>query len=353
MTATSTTNPARVLLVKHTSMGDVIHALTALTDAWHALPDIQFDWSINAGFADVARWHPAVRRIITNDHRKWRRHPVTYWRNGEIKTYLRELRQETYDCVIDGQTNFKSALATRIAKSPVKCGYDKADCAESIAHLAYNHKYAVDKNQHAITRLRQLFAASLGYTVPDTPPDFGIDRSRFIRPAVNLPEKYLLFIHNASWQTKLWPEQYWQQLIKLATGAGYHVLLPAGNAEEQERSSRLATGYAHAWALPRLSLSELGYIIQYACGAVSVDTGLSHLVGALDRPGINMYGATDSRLIGVMGANQKLVQGTYHCAPCYRKKCIYADADIPVHPPCFEAVTPAWIWEELSSRLHD
>jgi len=342
----------RILLVKHTSLGDLIHALPAITDAQREIPDIKFDWSVNENFAEIASWHPAVDNIIQNNHRRWRKYPVKSILNGEIKHFTKEIRKINYDCIIDGQTNFKSAITTWLAHSKKKCGYDKATCAESIAHLAYNYKYHIDKNMHAIQRLRELFAQSLGYQIPNTPPECGMDQTRFIKPKINLPEKYLLFVHNASWVTKLWPENYWLELTKIATEQGFHILLPSGNQDELERATRIANIADNATALPLMRLSELAYIISNATAAVCVDTGLSHLASGLNIPSVALYGSTDSGLIGVSGNAQESLQSTFHCAPCYLKKCQYADKpNINVMPPCFEELSPEIIWNKLQAKI--
>lgn len=335
----------RVLLVKLTSMGDLIHALPAITDAARAIPGIRFDWVIDENFAEVATWHPAVTGIIRSAHRRWRSSYRRHW--GEIKQFVGQLRAEKYDLIIDGQTNLKSALVTAFARG-TKCGFDKASAREYPAHWVYRRRFTHDKNDHALRRLRSLFAQALGYPMPDTPPDFGIDRSRLIPPEFSLPKDYLVFVHNASWDTKLWPETYWQQLIELA--AGQTVVLPAGNDVEWARSQRFAAGHPQVIALPRLPLSQIAYILAHARGAVCVDTGLSHLAAALNLATVTLYGATDSGLIGATGLNQAHLQSHFACAPCYQKRCHYQGAS-SVQPACFVELSPELVWQRLQSIL--
>jgi heptosyltransferase-1 len=337
-----------VLLVKLTSMGDLIHALPAITDATQAIPGIRFDWVIDESFAEVASWHPTIERIIPSAHRRWRKHYRHHL--PEIKQFVHNLRARHYDYVIDGQTNLKAALVTAFTRG-LKCGFDKKSAREYPAHWVYKRKITVDKKEHAVSRLRQLFAKALGYDLANTPPDFGIDRTLLHKPELDLPERYVVFVHNASWQTKLWPEAYWQQLIALAVEAGLHIVLPAGNAEELARSQRLAAQHASVTALPRLSLSHVAYILANAQGAVCVDTGLSHLAGALNVPTVTLYGATDSGLIGATGLNQLHCQSGFACAPCYRQQCNYPGAS-SVQPACFEELTPKHVWHTLQSLIH-
>ncbi|MGB5079853.1 MAG: lipopolysaccharide heptosyltransferase I, partial [Burkholderiales bacterium] len=248
----------RVLLIKLTSLGDLIHALPALSDAIRERPELEFDWVIDENFREIASWHPAVKGILTTDHRQWRAalaHPLT---RGWIAEVIARLKAARYDLVIDGQGNFKTALLSLFANGP-RAGFDRHSVREWVAHFAYQRRYAVTRNAHAIERLRRLFAAALDYPVPESPPDFGIRRDRFVAPKVDLPREYLVFVHNASWKTKLWPEAHWAALLEKSVEAGFRVLLPWGSVDEEARARRLAV-HSAVQVLPRLSLSELGYV---------------------------------------------------------------------------------------------
>src|SRR2546429_5868066 len=292
----------RVLLIKLTSLGDLIHALPALSDAENARPGIEFDWVIDENFREIALWHPAVSGVITTNHREWRGALVKTETHGSISKTIEQIRSNEYDLVIDGQGNFKTALLSLFAKGP-RAGFDSRSVREWIAHLAYQRRFAASKDAHAIERLRRLFASALGYPMPVSAPDFRIQRDRFIKPKLDLPREYLVFVHNASWKTKLWPEAHWAELLKKSVQAGFKVLLPWGNNAEEARAKRLAV-HPGVQVLPRLTLSEMGYVLERAKACVCMDTGLSHLVAALNVPSITLYGSTDSGLIGASGALQ-------------------------------------------------
>jgi heptosyltransferase-1 len=331
----------RVLLIKLTSLGDLIHALPALSDAQDARPGIEFDWVVDENFQEIAGWHPAVNRIITTNHREWRGALASSATHGSISTTIEQMRAREYDLVIDGQGNFKTALLSLFSKGP-RAGFDAASVREWVAHLAYQRRYAASRNTHAIDRLRRLFAAALDYPVPDSPPDFRIQRERFAKPGCDLPPDYLVFIHNASWKTKLWPERHWVELIGKCVEAGFRILLPWGNAQEEARAKRLATR-AEVQVLPRLGLSEIGYVLAGARACVCMDTGLSHLTAALDVPAITLYGSTDSGLIGASGASQVHIKSGRFCSPCQSKTCRYSSGD----NPCLEEIGPDRIFGEL------
>src|SRR5947207_11910717 len=165
----------RVLLIKLTSLGDLIHALPALSDAQSARPGLEFDWVIDENFREIALWHPAVSRVITTNHREWRGALASAETHGSISKTIEEIRGSGYDLVIDGQGNFKTALLSLFAKGP-RAGFDSHSVREWIAHLAYQRRFAASKDAHAIERLRRLFASALDYAMPDSPPDFRIRR---------------------------------------------------------------------------------------------------------------------------------------------------------------------------------
>ncbi len=333
----------RILLVKLTSLGDLIHALPALTDAKGAYSDIVFDWVIDENFQEVALWHRAIGRTITSNHRGWRKNFLTSFK--PIYGLVKSLRETDYDLVLDGQGNFKSALISLFAKG-LRAGFDRTSVREPIAQLAYQKKYSASWQIHAIDRLRQLFSSALDYPLPATPPDFGIQQDRFIKPSIELPDTFFVFIHSATWDTKLWPETHWIELIwKVAQP----VFLPWGNAREKERAERLAKEAPQAIVLPKLSLSEIGYILAKAKACVSLDTGLSHLAAALKIPSVTIYGATDAGRIGASGNVQIHLQSKRFCSPCNQKKCRYPSGSL--NPPCTAEITPDAVLESLGKLL--
>ena len=231
------------------------------------------------------------------------------------------------------------------AKGP-RASFDRHSVREWIAHLAYQRRFAASKSAHAIDRLRRLFASALDYPIPVSPPDFRIQRERFVEPKVDLPSEYLVFVHNASWNTKLLSEAHWADLLKKSVQAGFKVLLPWGNTMEEARARRLAV-HPGVQVLPKLTLSEMGYVIERARACVCMDTGLSHLVAALNVPSITLYGSTDSGLIGASGSSQVHLRSNLPCSPCRKKTCRYTRGD----NPCLQQITPDRVYTELLRQV--
>lgn len=293
----------RVLIVKTSSMGDVLHTLPALTDAMRAIPDIRFDWVVEEGFAQIPSWHEAVDRMIPVAIRRWRKAWFSAPIKAERKAFRDAIQAVKYDAIIDAQGLVKSAaLVTRLAHG-IKHGMDWSSAREPLASLFYNRRHHIAKQQHAVERTRELFAKSLGYTKPETQGDYAIAQ-HFVGALTPAEAPYCVFLHATTRDDKHWPEENWRELIRLLGERGLRIKLPWGAPHEEARAKRLAEGFDYVEVLPRLSLGKVAHVLAGAEFVVSVDTGLSHLTAALDRPNITLYGPTDPGLIGGYGKNQ-------------------------------------------------
>ncbi|RKZ59576.1 MAG: lipopolysaccharide heptosyltransferase I [Candidatus Parabeggiatoa sp. nov. 2] len=373
-----------ILIVKTSSLGDVIHTLPALTDALKHYPDLQCDWVVEEAFAEIPAWHPAVKRVIPVALRRWRKQPWQTWRSGRWRKFIQTLTCERYDRVIDAQGLIKSAFLTLKARGP-RCGLDRHSAREPLAALAYQQRYAIDKNQHAVTRVRQLFAAVLDYPLPDSPPDYGIvshfqcqqtrqkifysskpeiypksgPAPRNARPTIisksgHAPRNArptIIFLHGTTWVTKHWPNSYWLALAQRVTAAGLAVRLPWGNAQEYARAQQIAAAHPNISLIPKSNLHGIATELAQAQAVVGVDTGLAHLAAALAVPSITLYGATQPARTGTYGQQQQHLQANFPCAPCLRKKCAYRGLST-VSPACYEDLSVDKVWGALQALVY-
>jgi heptosyltransferase-1 len=340
----------RVLLVKTSSMGDLIHTLPAISDAQKAVDRITFDWVADKPFAEIPSWHTAVDNIIETNWKQWRKHWWHYLKNGELKRFYRQLTTRHYDYVLDAQLSTKSAAITRLAKGD-KHGADRRSTREPLAAKAYSHRHRVIYEQHAITRIRKLFAQALAYDYQASQPDYGIDSARLQTLPIQLPRHYVVFVHNASWSTKSWPLHYWRALAHWVIEQHYDIVLPWGNNDEYQQAKAIADINPDSICiLPKLNLSQQGTVLVRAQAAVSCDTGLAHLAAALAVPNITLYGPTNPMLIGTQGRNQTHLQAELACAPCYQRFCTYPYQS-SAQPACFTTIPPAAVQSSLAPLL--
>jgi heptosyltransferase-1 len=336
-----------VLVVKTSSMGDIIHTLPALTDAALIFPDIRFDWVVEERFAAIPAWHPRVDKVIPVAIRRWRKNIWQAFKSGELQAFYRQLRERRYDYVIDAQGLLKSAVLTWFSRG-VRCGLNRQSAWESLASLAYQRHAEVNPQQHAVTRVRQLFSQSLSYPLLEKAPEYSIDRSRL--PAWASTENYLVFLPNTTWASKQWPEAYWHQLVQLAIGANWQVLIAWGSPSEQQQAQRLASQSPQVQALPYLNVTEMAGVLANAKAVVGVDTGFAHLAAAMSVPTLSIYGATNPEFTGTLGDNQHHLRVDFACAPCLSSQCQFREP-APCQPACFQTLPPEYVWQRLQEVI--
>ncbi len=295
----------RLLMIKTTSLGDVIHNLPVITDIKAALPEMQIVWVVEESFADIPRLHPGVDDIITVAVRRWRKHLLQMGTWHEIRQMRHQLHTHQYDAIIDTQGLLKSALIGKQA-SGIYHGQDRASAREPWASWLYQHRHPVLRGQHAVTRNRELAARALGYAIPTTPPDYGIHAGT-PDARLQLPSRYIVGLHATSRDSKLWPEQHWIALGNALLQQGLTLVLPWGNASEEARAQRIASAVASSVVLPRLPLTQLAAIIDHSQAAIGVDTGLVHLAAALNLPTVAIYTDTDPKLTGVLAQHAEKI----------------------------------------------
>jgi heptosyltransferase-1 len=337
----------RVLLIKTSSMGDIIHTFPALTDAGRAIPGIQFDWVVEESFSQLPSWHPLVNKVIPVALRRWRKAIFSRATYSDWQAVRQQLKEHSYDLILDAQGLIKSAWLAFFARG-IRAGLDFRSAREGMASLVYQRQYTVHFYQHAIVRMRQLLSQALNYPLPQTDPDYSLKTHTFNRL---VPEQnYLVFLHGTTWASKQWPESYWIALAHLAAEAGYRVKIGGGNQQEVERAKRIANACPNVDVMPYLDIASMANCLAYAKAVVAVDTGFGHLAAALDVPTISLYGSTDPKYTGALGTHSILLAADFSCAPCLSRECFYRGVS-QVKPACYATLAPAKVWEKVSSFL--
>lgn len=289
----------RLLLIKTSSLGDIVHAFPAVSDLARHDPNLAIDWMVEESLADLPRLHPAINRVIPVALRRWRKS----WWSGPHRAERRLLRQVLqalkHEASLDLQGLFKSALMARYGP-PQRFGYDWASIREPLASLCYSQRFKVGTQQHAVERNRQLTAAAMGYPMKGGPVDYGLTTTQPYPSA--LPQPYIVCLHGTSRSNKEWPASHWIALGNQLSQEGFTLLFPAGNDAERQRAHQLADAIANAHALQPLTLEQLAAMLAHAHAVIGVDTGLTHLATALRRPVVALYTATDPAATGVYGS---------------------------------------------------
>lgn len=291
----------RILIVKTSSMGDVVHALPAITDIAQALPQAQIDWLVERSFASIPALHPAVQQVLPLAWRKWRKSLRQADTRLQMRQWWAELRAQPYDLVLDLQGLVKSAVFACCARGP-RAGYDRSSIREPVAALFYQRRFQVSRELHAITRCRLLAARALGYADPTSPPNFGLDGLRRVPlnlDGLSLP--YAVLIPCASRVEKLWPEADWIALARQLSEQGLRSVVMWGSDAELARAQSIAQA-VDGWVPPFLSVAEAAPLLAGAAVIVGLDTGLTHLGAACGRPTLGIYCDHEPGLTGVTGS---------------------------------------------------
>ena len=282
-----------ILLVRVSSLGDVLHNLPMVADIVRRHPDANIDWVVEEGYVSLVRLHPRIRKIIPWALRRWRKSLGKAETRAEIRRFLRNLREQEYDYVFDTQGLLKTGIimgAARVKKGGAKVGLangSEGSGYEGVSRVFHTKSIALDPRTHTVARGRLVAAAALGYSA-DSAPDFGLpgpDSSA--RPAWMPAGEYAVFFHGTARDAKKWALENW-----VATGlalAPMPVLLPWGSPGEKLEAEALAARLPNARVLPKLSMMEAVTLAQNATLAVGVDTGLTHIAAAFLRPTVELY----------------------------------------------------------------
>ena len=284
-----------VLVIRPSSLGDIVYALAVVPDIRRHRPDMAIDWVAERGFAPLVALCPDVRTIVPFALRRWRREPFASATWRDIGAFRRTLRASRYAAVLDLQEQVKGAVIARTARGR-RHGFDRASVREPLATLAHDAHHHVPRHLHFVERCRRLAAAALGYAAEGPP------RWHLVPPAnaPDLPARpYVALLTATSRADKLWPEAHWRVLIEHFDRAGFATMLFWGSAQEEARSRRLADGVASAVVPSWLSMPDAATLLARAELAVGVDTGFTHLAAALGTPTIGLFFATDPAMHGV------------------------------------------------------
>lgn len=286
-----------ILIVRVSSLGDVIHNMPMVADILQHYPEAKIDWVVEEAYADLVRMNDGVRHVIPFALRRWRKGLWSTATRAEVRHFRQSLGQDTYDFVFDTQGLFKTSLVMRMAR--LKPGGKRVGLAnategsgyEAISRIFHMQSVPVGLHTHAVLRARTVAAAAMGYAV-DRPADFNLRLPlgmQQAQPSWMPVAPYAVFFHATARAAKQWPQQNWIAIARKLASEGMPVLLPWGNDAEQLAAQQLAEQMPNAQVLPRLGMMDAVLLAQRAALAIGVDTGLTHIAAAFCRPTIELY----------------------------------------------------------------
>ncbi|AOK09521.1 lipopolysaccharide heptosyltransferase I [Burkholderia vietnamiensis] len=321
----------RILIVKVTSLGDVVQTLPVVADLHRAFPGVAVDWAVDESCAEVVRWHPGVSNVLCAPLRRFKK-----LRNGgdfkAISASIGALRAHRYDAVIDLHGVYKSAIISALARAGRRVGYQTQDLGETGARFAYSHRFGPRPDCDAWHGMRVSAGEALGY-VPEGVADHGIVAPQDARLPAALTDgaPFVLLFHATSNPDKQWPADHWAALATQMIARGVRVLLPWGSPAEHDDAQQIAARAPGAIVLPAMSVRELGAAIGLATLVVGVDTGFVHMAHALKRPTVMIFVATSRHHCGIGGAPHALSIGEPGAPPSVAQVLDAIDAVGPAH----------------------
>jgi heptosyltransferase-1 len=284
----------KILIVRVSSLGDVVHNMPMVADILRARPDAQIDWVVEEAYVNLVKLNTGVRHVIPYALRRWRKSLFSAPTRAEMRAFHQCLRAEEYDIVFDTQGLLKTGVVMRMAR--LAPGGKRVGLAngtegsgyEAASRIFHTMSVPVGLRTHAVQRGRLVAAAALGYTV-DHPADFSVQAPELPKPAWLPSQPYAAFFHATARPSKQWAPERWVDVARLLANRDMPVLLPWGSEAEKQAAEQLATQMPNARVLPKLPMMEAVLLAQRAALAIGVDTGLTHIAAAYNRPTIELY----------------------------------------------------------------
>jgi heptosyltransferase-1 len=303
----------KVLIVKLSSLGDVIQTMPVVHDLAQQFPGMVVDWVVEEAFAPLVERLGRVSRVLPVAQRRWRHSRWSAATRRERAAFHAVLREEAYDVVLDFQGLIKSALVARGARltgtgfSATYANASDACSYEWPVRYLLQRAFPMPQRIHAVARYRLLAASALGYTTVDAPV-YGLKTQAGSQEGS--PNRTVVLAHGTTRADNEWPETHWLALADRLVGEGFRIGLPQSNAAELERVNRIAhqlKGRADVW--PRLSLPQVLDAMAASSGVIGVDSGLSHLAVALNLPHVQIFSQPRAWRAGPVGRHHQVAVG--------------------------------------------
>ncbi|MBI4654824.1 MAG: lipopolysaccharide heptosyltransferase I [Nitrospirae bacterium] len=349
----------KILIIKPSSLGDVIHALPFLKTIKDAFPDAHIAWVLNKSCEGILSGNPMIDELIIFDKDPWGNIKSISKTFNEIKALIKTLRAKRFDIVIDLQGLLRSGIMTFFARSPLKIGFENA---REGSKFFYNKKVRVDTGAHAVDRYLEVARViQKEHRTQNTEHRLQSTETRAekiefplyvdkaaeenIKKLLGGISNYVVIVSSARWQSKRWPAEYFGMLI---SGLSIPCII-TGTASDKETVQKVmdASGGEGINFCSKINLKELAALLSGAKAVISADSGPLHIAAALGVPVVALFGPTDSHRTGPYGWQRskkvKLLRASISCSPCFKKKC--------KNPLCMSNISVEMVSEELKEYL--
>lgn len=293
----------RILIIRLTSLGDIIHTYPMVYDIKHNINNVKIDWLVDESFAEVVKLNPLINKVIAIPLRQWKKNKLLFVFN--LIKWLKSLKYIKYDYIIDSQGLIKSAMLSKYFIG-MHYGFDKESVREKLATIFYDRTFKIEKNQLAVNKNRELASKIFEYNISDK-INFGITNAF---PSLNDYNcKYIIFFHACSNDKKKYPIELFAKLANnlISYNNNIFIILPYGNLKEKEQSLLIQNKVTkkEQVVIPKeiFSFSELHSLIYNSEFVFGVDTGLTHLANALNKPLIAIFTHTNPKRTGIIESN--------------------------------------------------
>jgi heptosyltransferase-1 len=345
----------RILIVKISAMGDVLHALPVLDYLKQASPGCEIDWVVEEAFADLLSGNPLISKLHTVRFKQWKRKPFSLATINEILAVRSGIAGRAYELVIDIQGNIKSGMVAWLSGCPRRVGFNRDAAQESLNALFINRRIPLrSEDSHITDQYLRIAAASFDLEFSGLQLHTDVcTRAEDDLAADELVKRYckggpLFLIHTGTtWQTKFWHEPGWIELGQriISSFPGSILLFSWGNESERSEAERITTALgSQAVQLGKLSIMRLAALVKKVNIVMGGDTGIVHLAAAVGTPTVSYYRASDGLRSGPRGAHHAVVQAPMSCARCFRTRC-EKDGE------CRESITPQLLMQAITRIL--
>ena len=310
-------NCKKILIVKPSSLGDVVHSLPFLNSIKTCFPKAEIHWIIAKGLEGLLECHPMVDKLIIINKDMWKKLSRSTATIKEVRNLLKDIRNERYDLVVDLQGLLRSGVITMATRAPVRIGFSEA---REGSRLFYNFRVKGGREIHAVERYMKI-AGALGCDEKNILFPFSLCNSEVnnVEGIRIETEAYAVIVPGARWNTKIWSAENFGRIASLLPIRSI-VIGSRGDALIAEKVVQASGGKAISLA-GRTSLKELIEVMRHAKFVVSNDSGPMHIAAGFHVPVVAIFGPTSPVRTGPYGTSNRVVESDAECAPCFRKKC--------------------------------